>query len=260
MRTALVCHHDNPLNKEALPRFLAAESELCGIVVIEETGRRLRKRLRFEYKRSGLRILDVLAFQLYYRLRLAGRDRAWVARRRAELEARYPPPAAGVPVHRTTDPNDAGTQAFLRSVAPDVVLARCKTLLTPATFEIPRLGTFVLHPGICPEYRNAHGCFWALARRDLDRVGATLLRIDAGVDTGPVFAYYRADIDERRESHVVIQHRVVFDNLPQIAADLRRIAAGEAQPLDVSGRESAAWGQPRLTDWLRWKRAARRAA
>ena len=48
MRTALVCHHDNPLNKEALPRFLAAESELCGIVVIEETGRRLRKRLLFE--------------------------------------------------------------------------------------------------------------------------------------------------------------------------------------------------------------------
>ena len=56
----------------------------------------------------------------------------------------------------------------------------------------------------------------------------------------------------------MIQHRV--DNLPEIAADLRRIAAGEAQPLDVSGRASAAWGQPRLTDWLRWKRAARRAA
>ena len=260
MRVALVCHHDNPLNREALPRFLAAETGLCGIVVIEETGRRLRKRLRFEYKRSRWRILDVLAFQLYYRLRLAGRDRAWVAGRRAEIEARYPPVPAEVPVHRTADPNDAGTQAFLRSVAPDLVLARCKTLLTPATFEIPRLGTFVLHPGICPEYRNAHGCFWALARRDLDRVGATLLRIDAGVDTGPVFAYYRADIDERRESHVVIQHRVVFDNLPAVADDLRRIAAGEAQPLDVSGRESAAWGQPRLSDWLRWKRAARRAA
>jgi hypothetical protein len=260
VRVALVCHHDNPLNREALPRFLAAEAELCGVVVIEETGRRLRKRLRFEYKRSGLRILDVLAFQLYYRLRLAGRDRAWVARKVAELQARYPAPPADVPVHHTADPNDAGTQAFLRSVAPDVTIARCKTLLSPGTFEIPRLGTFVLHPGICPEYRNAHGCFWALARRDLDRVGATLLRIDAGVDTGPVFAYYRAAIDEARESHVVIQHRVVFDNLPQIAADLRAIAVGEARPVDVSGRTSAAWGQPRLTDWLRWKRAARRAA
>ena len=259
MRVALVCHHDNPLNRESLPRFLAAETELCGVVVIEETGQRLRKRLRFEYKRSRLRILDVLAFQVYYRLRLAKRDRAWVARTRAELEARYPPVPDAVPVHHTSDPNDAGTQSFLRSVAPDLVLARCKTLLTPETFEIPALGTFVVHPGICPEYRNAHGCFWALARRDLGRVGATLLRIDAGVDTGPVFAHYHAAIDERRESHVVIQHRVVFDNLPAIAGDLRRIAAGDAQPLDGSGRESAAWGQPRLTDWLRWKRAARLA-
>jgi methionyl-tRNA formyltransferase len=260
VRVALVCHHDNPLNREALPRFLAAETELCGVVVIEETGRRLRRRLEFEFRRSGIRILDVLAFQLYYRLRLAQRDRAWVARTRAQIESRYPAVPVDLPVHHTADPNDAGTHAFLRSVAPDLVIARCKTLLTPATFEIPRLGTFVLHPGICPEYRNAHGCFWALARRDLERVGATLLRIDAGVDTGPVYAYYHADVDEARESHVVIQHRVVFDNLPRIASDLRRIAAGDAEPLDVTGRESAAWGQPRLTDWLRWKRAARKAA
>jgi hypothetical protein len=259
LRVALLCHHDNLLNKDALPRFLAAEAQLAGVVVIEESGRRLRKRLRFEWKRSGLRILDVLAFQLYYRARLAAGDRAWVARTVKAIEARYPQ-APAAPVHRTSDPNDAGTQAFLRSIAPDLVLARCKTLLAPATFEIPRLGTYVLHPGICPEYRNAHGCFWALARRDLTRVGATLLRIDSGVDTGPVFAYYRADVDERRESHVVIQHRVVFDNLQAIATDLGRIASGAAAPIDVSGRPSAAWGQPRLTDWIRWKRAARREA
>ena len=47
-----------------------------------------------------------------------------------------------------------------------------------------------MHPGICPEYRNAHGCFWALANRDLNKVGMTLLRIDKGVDTGPTFGYY----------------------------------------------------------------------
>jgi methionyl-tRNA formyltransferase len=125
-------------------------------------------------------------------------------------------------------------------------------------FSVPRAGTVVLHPGICPEYRNAHGCFWALARRDVDTVGATLLRIDEGVDTGPVFAYYRADIDEVRESHVVIQARVVFDNLDQIADDLRRVADGTMPAIDTSGRPSAAWGQPRLWDHLRWKRAARR--
>ena len=54
--------------------------------------------------------------------------------------------------------------------------ARCKVILKEKIFGIPRVGTFVMHPGICPEYRNAHGCFWALVRRDLERVGMTLLR------------------------------------------------------------------------------------
>jgi len=35
-----------------------------------------------------------------------------------------------------------------------------------------------MHPGICPEYRNSHGCFWALANDDPERVGVTLLQID----------------------------------------------------------------------------------
>jgi hypothetical protein len=75
-----------------------------------------------------------------------------------------------------------------------------------------------------------------------------------------VYAYYRTNIDERAESHTVIQLRVVYDNLDQIGRDLRRIVEGRARPIDVTRRQSAAWGQPRLTDYLRWKRTARRVA
>src|SRR5258708_4874260 len=109
-----------------------------------------------------------------------------------------------------------------------------------------------MHPGICPEYRNAHGCFWALARRDLDNVGMTLLRIDKGVDTGPVFGYYRYAFDERTESHVLIQLRTVFENLDVLAEKLIEIAQGTAVPFDTRGRTSAAWGQPWLTRYLSW--------
>jgi methionyl-tRNA formyltransferase len=259
MRTALICHHDNPLNRDVLPRFMGTFSDLAGVVVIRERPGRMRKRLMFEWRRSRLRMLDVFAFRLYYKLRLAKYDREWVERRVAEGLIRYPSPGE-VRIYETDDPNSEETREFLSEISPELVIARCKTLLRPEIFDLPRLGTYVVHPGICPEYRNAHGCFWALARRDLDRVGATLLRIDSGVDTGPVYAYYKTDIDERSESHIVIQHRVVFDNLDHLAQDLRRIEAGTAERIDVSGRESAAWGQPRLTDYLRWKRAARRAA
>jgi folate-dependent phosphoribosylglycinamide formyltransferase PurN len=259
MRTAVICSKGNVFNREVLPRYLASISDLVGIVAIEDRPRHLLHRLRHEWRRSRWRIVDVLAFRLFYRARLGTRDRDWIRTRAAE-ELDGLPQIEAVPVHETDDPSSAETRAFLESLRPDLAVAACKTLLKPEIFNVPPHGTFVVHPGICPEYRNAHGCFWALARRDLDRVGATLLRIDEGVDTGPIYAYYRTDIDERAETHTVIQLRVVYDNLDQIGRDLRSIFEGRSRPIDVARRPSATWGQPRLTDYLRWKRTARRIA
>ena len=84
-----------------------------------------------------------------------------------------------------------------------------------------------MHPGICPEYRNAHGCFWAMATGDRGNVGMTLLRIDRGVDTGPVFGYFRVDA-EPGESHVVTQHRASLEHLDAIRDKLLEIEAGTA--------------------------------
>jgi len=69
----------------------------------------------------------------------------------------------------------------------------------------------------------------------------TLLRIDRGVDTGPVFGHYRCHYDERSESHIVIQHRTVFDNLDTLQKQLIDIYEGRAVPVDVTGRKSGAW-------------------
>ena len=259
MLTAVICSEGNVFNRRVLPSYLASMSELVGIVAIEDKPIDAWRRLKHEWRRSRWRIVDVLAFRLFYRFRLARSDGEWI-RTRAARELEGLESIDDVRVHRTTDPNSPETRAFLEEIAPDLCVAACKTLLRPEVFGIPRHGTFVVHPGITPEYRNSHGCFWALASRDLDRVGATLLKIDEGVDTGPVFAYYTSDIDERNESHTVIQLRVVYDNLEQIGDDLRRVASGSAQPIDTSGRSSFAWGQPRLTAYLRWKRAARAAA
>jgi folate-dependent phosphoribosylglycinamide formyltransferase PurN len=260
VRTALICHSDNPISFEVLPAWLSSFSEVVAVVVISERSARIVQRIKAERRRSGWRLLDVLAFRLYYRLRFARRDHEWLAEQHEALRVRYGAPPEGLPVHHTTDPNSEATRAFLEQAEPDLVLARCKTILRPEIFTIPVAGTVVVHPGICPEYRNAHGCFWALSRRDLDRVGATLLQIDEGVDTGPVLAYYHADFDEVADTHVAIQHKVVFENLDAIAEHMQAHHRGALRRIDTTGRDSAVWGQPRLTDWLKWKRAARRAA
>ena len=258
-RTVLVCHADSALNRDGIARWLASFSDLAGIIEIEETAKHAVTRVKYELKRIGrLRFLDVLAFRLYYAACLARRDAAWLRRELAALASRYPDLPPTTEVLRTSDPNSPDAQEFLRRLAPDFMLARCKRMLKERIFAIPRGGTFVLHPGICPEYRNAHGAFWALANGDLGRVGLTLLKIDKGVDTGPVFEYYSYDFDEVRESHIVIMTRVVLDNLERIRKKLLEIHAGAAEPLDTAGRSSAVWGQPWLTSYLRWKWHARR--
>lgn len=258
MRTVLICHEGEPLNRIGLARWLASFSDLAAVVVIAELPQRKWRRITREIRRVGwARFIDVAVFRLYYSAFLSAKDHAWQEQALNRLCQVYPDLPATTKVFHVTSPNAPEVRDFLRQAAPDLMIARCKTLLKEEIFVAPRRGTLVMHPGICPEYRNAHGCFWALANRDLERVGMTLLRIDRGIDTGPVIGYFRCSFDERRESHIVIQHRTVFDNLNAIRDKLIEFVEGRSMPVDTQGRKSAAWGQPWMTRYLRWKMKAR---
>jgi hypothetical protein len=255
----LICHAESKLNREAIAGWMAAHSDLVGIILIKETFSASWRRIRYEIRRVGLlRFLDVLAFRLYYAIILARNDAAWLRVRLIEHHQTYPANTLVSEVLCTRDPNSVEVEAFIRRQRPDYVIARCKCILIESIYSIPRHGTFVLHPGICPEYRNAHGAFWALATDDLDRVGLTLLKIDRGIDTGPAYGYFRCKYDELRESHIVIMTKLALDNLDGIRDLLIEICEGRAVAIDAAGRSSSTWGQPWLSAYLRWKRQARR--
>jgi hypothetical protein len=260
MKTLLICHDGAPLDQVVLARWLNSFSELVGIVVIQERPAQMWRRVRREIKRIGLfRFLDALAFRLYYRLFLFGRDQRWERQQVQEKCLVYGELPSTIAIFKTPSPNTPETEAFIKELTPDMVVARCKVLLKESIFSISSKGTFVMHPGICPEYRNAHGCFWALANRDMNKIGMTLLRIDKGVDTGPPFGYYTYPFDEVHESHIVIQHRVVLENLNALRDKFLEIFNETAIPLKISGRPSATWGQPWLTKYRQWKRQAKRS-
>ena len=69
------------------------------------------------------------------------------------LKARYPevPPSTKILV--TASPNSNETEQLLRSLKPEIVVARCKSILAERTFRQACTGVFVQHPGIYPEYR-----------------------------------------------------------------------------------------------------------
>ena len=255
----LICHDGDRLDSEGLASWLAGTMNLAGLIVISDKGRRLWTAARRELRRAGwIGFLDVVAYRVFARLRLRGAEETWKAQQIEALKARYPANLDAVPRVVVGNPNSDAARDFLNRVRPDIVIARCKFILKPEMFSLARAGAFALHPGICPEYRNAHGCFWALVNRDLDRVGMTLLKIDKGVDTGPVYLQAGCAFDELAESHIVIQYRVVLENLNTIAETLIDLFNGKhVEPVPTAGRKSAVWGQPRLTDYLRWKKAAK---
>ena len=259
-RVVLICHESDRLDREGLARWLASTMTLAGLIIIRDSGRARWRAARREIRRVGwLKFLDVVAFRAYARVAFASRDNAWKTVQLERLRERYRADIASLPQIVVATPNSRESREFLERLRPDLMIARCKYILKPEIFEVPRAGTFVLHPGICPEYRNAHGCFWALANRDLGRVGMTLLKVDRGIDTGPIYLQAGCEIDEVHDSHIVIQYRAVLDNLDAIARLLLRICRRESvAPIDTRGRLSAAWGQPRLTNYLRWKSTARK--
>jgi Formyl transferase len=259
-RIAVICHEHDPLDSDFLPQWLAGFSDVVAVIAIREGRAPLMRRLRAEYRRVGFwRLFDILAFRLYYKMFISRADRVWKRTQLDLLSARVQTGRAAFPTLVTPNPNDGQVIEFLKLAAPDLTVARCKWLLKSNVYEIPRCGTFVLHPGICPQYRNSHGCFWALACNDLENVGLTLLRIDDGIDTGPIYAFFRYPFDAANESHIRIQDRVVLENLDGIRAKLLEICAGRAQPLAVVSDRSRNWGSPWLSAYLRWHAAARNA-
>jgi folate-dependent phosphoribosylglycinamide formyltransferase PurN len=261
LAVVLICHEEDQIDTAGIASWLASSFRLAGIVYLRERPGSFMRKLRREYRRVGFwRLLDVILFRIVYRIRHAQNDARWVREKVHELRMKYRADPAQVPSLVAYDPNAAAVRDFLAARQPDLTLARCKFILQPQIFGIARHGTYVLHPGICPAYRNAHGCFWALVNRDLNRVGMTLLKVDAGIDTGPIYLQCSYAYDEARESHFVIQHQVVLENLDAITGVLYAIAAGHAVPRQVASDRSTNWGQPWLTAYLQWKRAVRGVA
>jgi hypothetical protein len=258
-RTVLICHSAATLNRYGLPLWLNSFSDLAAVVLIDETRKRKWQRIKYQFKRDGLfKLFDVMLMKAYYvATSMKNADHAKESRLLERLQSTYPC-TSDIKEFRTTNPNNKATRAFIAGLDADLAVVRCKLLLRESLFNIPKYGSYVMHPGICPQYRNSHGCFWALANRDLENVGCTLLRIDKGIDTGPIYGFYGCEFDEATDTHIEIQMRSVFDNLDPIQEKLIEIASGNAKPIDISDRPSAVWGQPGLTDFLGWKRQAKR--
>ena len=160
--------------------------------------------------------------------------------------------ALGLTIQQPSTLRTAEAQAALAYLAPDViVVAAYGLILPPEVLDLPRFGCINVHGSVLPRWRGAAPIAAAILAGDVE-AGVSIMRMDAGVDTGPTLsaAYLPIAADDTTGT--------LTPKLANLGADLLmrtlpRWLAGEITP--VPQPEEGATYAPRiakedgLIDW-----------
>jgi len=101
----------------------------------------------------------------------------------------------GIEVLQPTTLRDPEVQRTLAGFEPDVLVVAAYGLLLPrAVLDIPRKGCINVHASLLPRWRGAAPVQAAILAGD-DQSGVCLMRMEEGLDTGPVFASEAVRVD-----------------------------------------------------------------
>ena len=120
---------------------------------------------------------------------------------------------------------DEVARAPLLATSIDVLaVAAYGLILPPAILAWPRRGCINVHASLLPRWRGAAPIQRALLAGD-EETGATIMRMDACLDTGPVIDIVRIRICPR-ETAATLERQIATKGARALIAVLRRIVAG----------------------------------
>lgn len=122
--------------------------------------------------------------------------------------------AHGLPVLQPERARSPGFLEELRAFEPQLIaVAAFGQILPQAILDLPEFGCLNVHTSILPRYRGAAPIQWALINGDSE-TGVTIMKMDAGMDTGAVVACETTPIAASDNA------QTLHDRLARIGADL----------------------------------------
>ncbi len=118
----------------------------------------------------------------------------------------------------------------LKEMDPQIaVIAAYAKIVSKSVLEIPRLGTFGIHPSLLPRYRGATPIQTAILNGDHE-TGATLFKVDEKVDHGPILSSKKIEIEERDtyrslENKLALYGAELFERLLKNPDDLKNLTS-----------------------------------
>jgi methionyl-tRNA formyltransferase len=135
----------------------------------------------------------------------------------------------GLPVLQPERAHDEKFIAELRALQPDlIVVIAYGHILPPAILDLPRFGCLNIHPSLLPKYRGAAPIQWAIANGETG-TGVTIMKMDAGLDTGGILTQRRTPIRPADDS-ATLHDRLARLGAELLAQTIPDYVAGKIQP------------------------------
>jgi methionyl-tRNA formyltransferase len=120
----------------------------------------------------------------------------------------------GLTVHQPATFKTAEALETLRAAQVDALIVVAYGLILPASaLRLPRWGCFNIHASLLPRWRGAAPIQRALLAGD-SVTGVTIMRMEAGLDTGPMLAWSRVSIEASDTA------KTLHDRLAPVGAQL----------------------------------------
>jgi methionyl-tRNA formyltransferase len=137
--------------------------------------------------------------------------------------------ALGVEVHQPLKVRTGELSAWMRERRADVAVVLAYGRILPRdVLDAPRAGCLNLHASILPKLRGAAPINWAIVRGETE-TGISLMRMDEGLDTGPVFSTSKLAIGAR-ETAGSLAEKLANLAADVVRRDLARAVSGEIEP------------------------------
>jgi methionyl-tRNA formyltransferase len=138
--------------------------------------------------------------------------------------------ARGLPVLQPPKMKTPPFSDVLKTLAPDVCVVTAYGKILPRdVLDVPRHGCVNVHASLLPRFRGAAPIQWAIAHGDAE-TGVCLMRMEEGLDTGPVIACKRTPIGAEDTSETLHQRLSELGGAV-LREDLLPFLAGEREPM-----------------------------
>jgi methionyl-tRNA formyltransferase len=168
----------------------------------------------------------------------------------------------GLPVLQPERAREEAFVAELRRLGPELIaVAAFGQILPQRMLDLPRYGCLNVHASLLPKYRGAAPIQWAILEGQA-QTGVTIMKMDAGLDTGPILAQEATPIGPEDDSQT-LHDRLAVMGAGLLARTIRDYVAGAITPMAQPETGSSwapkikkqdgciAWTEPALAVWNR---------